>query len=534
MKNTVPKLSATIFLLLASGTGALGQEIESVRPRQKRPNIIFIMTDDHSRNAMSAYSRNLTETPNLDRIAEKGIKFNNAFVTNALCGPSRAVLLTGKFSHKNGFKSNDRDVFDGNQPSLPKHLQAAGYYTAIVGKWHLGSKPQGFDQYDILIDQGEYYAPRFFNGKDTIVEAGYVTEVITEKAIQILEKGKSSGRPILLMVHEKGPHRNWMPNVKDLAHHTERVFDLPATFFDEYDTRSSAAFKQDMKVENMYLGYDLKLELRNPEDETGTGGDARNNAFTWLNYGLSRMDGQERALWDRYYRPISAAYYSNSHRNADNLAHWKYNRYMNDYLLTVKSVDDEVGKLLDYLDHSGLAENTLVIYTSDQGFFLGEHGWYDKRFMYEPSLEIPLVMSYPGHIKENTQQDAIVQNVDFAPTMLSIAGVEVPSDMQGESLLPLLAGKKPKDWRTAIYYRYYENPEGVHHVERHLGIRTNRYKLIYFHEVDEWELYDLKKDPQEVRNVFDEKNYSSVKTKLKHRLKKLMSQYDDTVDKDID
>nr|WP_199162644.1 sulfatase [Elizabethkingia sp. ASV34] len=514
-----------ILGLVLFTTSVHGQDKNNVKSKEQKPNIIFIMTDDHSKRAMSAYSHDLIETPHLDKIAEKGIKFNNAFVTNSICGPSRAVFLTGKFSHINGFKSNDEDVFDGSQPTLPKYLKEAGYYTSVIGKWHLGSVPQGFDKFDILIDQGEYYSPRFFNGKDTVVVPGYATELITEKAIQLFEEQKNSGKPIFLMLHEKAPHRNWLPNTKDLNNVKDKEFPLPETFFDDYSTRSQAAFKQDMRIENMFLGYDLKVYLKQAKDETGTGGDSRNNSFTWLGADLSRMNKEQRAAWDQYYKPISDAYYSNKPIGTD-LLKWKYNRYMNDYLKTVKSVDDNVGELMEYLKKNGLDKNTLIIYTSDQGFFLGEHGWYDKRFMYEPSLQIPLVMSYPGHIKENITENALVQNVDLAPTILKAAGLPVPNDMQGNSLTPFFSGQKVKKWKDKLYYHYYENT--VHHVEKHLGIRTKQYKLIYFYDIKDWELYDLSKDPNEVKNLYHDPRYKKASDKLKLELKELIKKYKDT------
>ena len=522
MNTNTKGIICSFYLLFSAGVS--GQKKTDVTPHQK-PNIIFIMTDDHSKRAMSAYSHDLIETPHLDKIAENGIKFDNAFVTNSICGPSRAVFLTGKFSHINGFKSNDEDVFDGSQPTLPKYLKDAGYYTTIIGKWHLGSVPQGFDQFDILIDQGEYYSPRFFNGKDTVVTPGYATDLITEKAIRLFEEQKNSGKPVFMMLHQKAPHRNWLPDVKDLENSKDKEFPLPATFFDDYSTRSQAAVKQDMRIENMFLGYDLKVNLKQEKDETGTGGDSRNNSFTWLNSDLARMNKEQRMAWDKYYKPISDAYYNNKLIGAD-LLRWKYNRYMNDYLKTVKSVDDNIGILFDYLKKTGLDKNTLIIYTSDQGFFLGEHGWYDKRFMYEPSIQIPLVMSYPGYIKRHITEKALVQNVDLAPTILQAAGVPVPADMQGNSLMPFFTGRKVNNWRDKLYYHYYENT--VHHVEKHFGIRTTRYKLIYFYDIRDWELYDLKKDPHEVKNLYHNPRYKKTADQLKQQLKGLISQYKDT------
>lgn len=419
-----PILSVLIFLVSCAS--------QITDSENQKPNIIFIMTDDHARKAMSAYSDDLIQTPNLDRIAQEGIKFNNAYVTNSICGPSRAVALTGKHSHINGFKANF-DRFDGSQMTLPKYLSNAGYYTAIVGKWHLVSEPEGFDEYSIMVDQGEYYSPQFFDGIDTVSVEGYATEIITQKAINLFERQKNSGKPIFLMLHQKAPHRNWMPSINDLENGEEKRYPFPETFFDDYATRSKASVMQDMRVEDMYLGYDLKLYLK--ESESNSGGD-RNSAkysYSWLQGEFDRMTSAQKIAWEKYYKPITEAYYSNK-PIGDELLKWKYNRYMNDYLKSVKSVDDNVGILLDYLQKENLDQNTLIIYTSDQGFFLGEHGWFDKRFMYEPSLAIPLVMRYPGKIKGGISTDKLVQNLDFAPTILKAAGLEVPKEMQGKSL----------------------------------------------------------------------------------------------------
>ena len=509
-----------IVALLSSCNSA-----KKVAESNTKPNIIFVMTDDHARKAMSAYSPDLIETPNLDRIANEGIKFNNAFVTNSLCGPSRAVFLTGKFSHINGYRANF-DKFDGSQPTLPKYLGKAGYYTAIIGKWHLVSVPQGFDEFNILIDQGEYYSPRFFNGKDTISVKGYVTDLITEQAISLLEKQKNSGKPIFLMLHQKAPHRDWMPNVSDLK--GEKYYPLPETFFDDYKNRSQSAEMADMRIEDMYLGYDLKVYLKKPADETNSGGDPKSakNSYKWLQSEYDKMTTLQKTIWDEYYKPISDAYYNNK-PIGDSLVRWKYNRFMNDYLKTVKSVDDNMGVLLKYLDDSGLADNTLIIYTSDQGFFLGEHGWFDKRFMYEPSLTMPLVMRLPGKIKKNSVTNKLVQNLDLAPTIMKVAGLEIPDDMQGKPLDVFFKGKDPENWRKEIYYHFYES-NAWHTVQKHFGIRTERYKLIYFYDLKDWELYDLKNDANEMNNLYGQSKYRKIEDQLKLELKQLIAKYKDS------
>lgn len=515
------------FLLLIALGMALNGRSQSQKALSTRPNILFIMTDDHAKRAMSAYSTDLMQTPNLDRIANEGMRFTNACVTNAICGPSRAVILTGKFSHSNGFKTN-ADGFNGSQPTLPKYLQQVGYYTAIIGKWHLHSAPQGFNLYNILIDQGEYYSPQFYNGSDTVVEKGYVTNIITNKTIQLIENQKNKGRPFFIMMHHKAPHRSWMPYTEDLKNQQEKEFTPPTTFFDDYRSRSNAARLQDMRVENLYLGYDLKVYLKNASEETGTGGDkdkTRGKSFPWLYGDLKRMDAAQKELWEQYYMPLTQNFYKNNLRG-EALLRWKYNRYMNDYTRTVKSVDDNVGRLLDYLQKTGLDKNTIIIYTSDQGFFLGEHGWYDKRFMYEPTLEMPLAIRYPPLIRAGGVNHQLVQNLDFAPTMLDLAGVAVPADMQGVSLKPLLEGRSAKNWSKSIYYHYYENP-GIHFAERHFGVKTDRYKLIYFYDIKQWELYDLKTDPDEVQNLYNDKKYAGTVKTLKKELNRLIAKYKD-------
>lgn len=501
------------------------QENHQTNEAASMPNIIFIMTDDHAVDAISAYNDKLIRTPNIDRIAKQGLQFNEAFVTNSICGPSRAVILTGKMSHKNGFMANT-DVFDGNQASLPKYLQKAGYYTSIQGKWHLKTEPQGFDEYNILIDQGEYYQPRFYNGTDTSVTEGYTTNVITDKALAVLQKKKKSDKPIFLMVHHKAPHRNWMPDTTHLINGKEKEYPLPETFWDDYDSRSKAAKEQDMRIENMFLGMDMKMKLENGQaSETGTGGNPTAPSYKWWMRDYDRLTEAQQQVWDAYYDPIIQSF-KESKLSDKELTQWKYQRYMNDYLKCVQSVDDNVGRILDYLEENNMADNTLVIYTSDQGFYLGEHGWYDKRFMYEPSFRTPLLIQYPRRIKRSKSIHQLVQNVDFAPTILDAAGIPVPKEMQGKSLTPFFE-EKPAQWRENLYYHYYQ--DGVwHFVDKHLGIRTSRYKLIYFYEIDTWELYDLQTDPNELNNIYGQKSMQSLTDSLKSELKELIKHYDDT------
>lgn len=439
-----------------------------------RPNILFIMTDDHAAHALSCYDSKLNKTPHLDRIATGGVRFDRCFVTNSICTPSRAVLMTGKYSHLNGVPVFNR--FDGSQQTVSKLLQAAGYYTAIVGKWHLGSDPTGFDYWNILPGQGSYTKPVLYDKDGRKTYDGYATDVITDLTLDVL-KNRPADKPFFMMCHHKAPHRNWVPNDKYREEFKDKQFPEPATLFDDFATRTDAIREQKQSVGNDLNKSDLKLE-----PPAGLEGDA--------------------------------------------LKKWKYQRYMQDYLACVQSVDDNVGRLLDYLDANGLAQNTVVIYTSDQGFFLGDHGLYDKRFMYEPSLKMPFIVRWPNTIKPGTTQDAIATNCDFAPTFLDIAGQPVPPDMQGRSLVPLLKGARPADWRTAMYYRYYHDP-GDHNTRAHYGVRTETQKLIYYWKKDQWECYDLTKDPHELKNIYADPAAQETVAKLKIELARLRKELKD-------
>lgn len=483
--------------------------------QSQRPNIIFIMTDDHANRAVSCYDNSLIRTPNIDRIAREGVKFENSFVTNSICTPVRAILLTGKYSHLNGVRDN-ADSFDGSQTTFPKLLQQAGYQTAIIGKWHLKSAPTGFDHWNILIDQGEYYNPRMASGGDTVIVKGYTTDLLTEMALQYLDR-RDQSRPFCLLLHHKAPHRNWMPHPRHFSLFENDDIPLPETFWDHYSTRSAAAREQDMRIDDMFLSYDLKLMPEDFEKETGTGGAKGWDPLPDWNRAREGMTPDQRAAWDAHYDKMRKEFRENPPAGKD-LSIWKYRRYMQDYLRCVAAVDENVGKVLHYLDSTGLANNTLIVYSSDQGFYLGEHGWYDKRFMYEPSLRMPLAMRYPAKVKAGKTIDAMVLSLDFAPTFLDYAGAAIPQDMQGRSLRPLLEGKKSRSWRKDMYYQYFEYP-GIHRVKRHYGIRTQRYKLIHFYrDIDSWELYDLKKDPNEVSNIYNNPDYQQIAKKLKIRL----------------
>ena len=519
MKHYIHSILPLIPLALTACKGKQAQE----QPPETRHNILFIMTDDHTTQAISAYGSHLTNTPNIDRIANEGIRFDNCYATNALSGPSRACILTGKLSHKNGFKDN-ASVFDGDQQTFPKILQANGYQTAIIGKWHLISEPQGFDFWSILSgqhEQGDYYRPEFLENGLPIEEEGYVTDVITGKALQWLEN-RAPGKPFALMLHQKAPHRNWMPAQRHLGMFNDTTFPEPDNLFDDYATRSDAARQQDMSIAHSLHNY-WDFKLATPEELASE--DFPDKRFQSV---YNRMTDEEKARWNEAFAPRIAEYRSKK-MSGKELVRWKYQQYMRDYLATAQAVDDNIGRVLDYLQSTGELNNTLIIYTSDQGFFLGEHGFFDKRFMYEECQRMPLVMRLPKTIKAGSTTQSLAMNIDFAPTFLDLAGVEIPSDIQGTSLLPVLSseGKTPDDWRKAVYYHYYEFP-AEHSVKRHYGIRSDRHKLIHFyHDIDAWELYDLQTDPKEMNNLYDKPTYQSIQEKMKTLLEETKNRYED-------
>jgi arylsulfatase A-like enzyme len=424
------------------------------------------------------------------------------------------VVLTGKYSHLNGFAKNEGQApFDGSQQTFPKILQAAGYTTAIIGKWHLGSDPTGFDHWEVLPGQGHYYNPEFIDRNGRHTENGYVTELITDKSLKWISGAKASGKPFMLMMHHKAPHREWQPGPRELTLYKDVKFPEPATLFDDYSGRGRAAREQDMTIsKTMRIEEDLKLYK---------------DKGKMKNTGLNRMDAGQMEEWNKTYDPIIREFYE-SGLTGDELVRYKYQRYMQDYLACIAAVDKSVGQLLDYLRSNGLDKNTIVIYASDQGFYLGEHGWFDKRFMFEESYRTPLLIQWPGVVKAGSVNSDIVSNLDFAETILDMAGVSVPADMQGRSMVPVLKGKTPADWRKEHYYHYYEYP-AVHSVKRHYGISTERYKLMHFYyDIDEWELYDLKTDPMEMKNVYNDPSYATVRKDLHERLEKLRVQFRDT------
>jgi arylsulfatase A-like enzyme len=508
------KRSIVSFLLLMIGADS----ILAQKATTSRPNIIYIMSDDHAYQAISAYGYGLNQTPNLDALAQKGVLFTRAFVTNSICGPSRAVMLTGKHSHINGFKDN-HSTFDGNQQTVAKLLHSSGYQTAVVGKWHLISDPQGFDYWNIVPGQGLYNNPDFIeNGVRKRVD-GYVTNITTDFAINWLEK-RDKSKPFFLMYQQKAPHRNWMPEEKYYHLFDSTQFPLPGNYFDDYRSRSRAAREQEMEIAtHMHDAYDLKLALDLPKDKQA------GLAANWSNI-FDRFTPEQKKKWEDAYGPMIEQF-KKANLSGRELAVWKYQRYMKDYLRCVQSIDDNVGRLMEYLKANGLDKNTIIIYTSDQGFYLGEHGWFDKRFMYEESFRTPLIISWPGVTNKKTTTNSMVQNLDFAETILEMAGLPTPPDMQGKSIVPLLKGKQKGNVHDALYYHFYENQE--HKVAKHIGVRTDRYKLIYFYENKEWELYDLEKDKSEMHNVYNAGSYSKVQKMMKEKLGELIKHYKDDV-----
>ncbi|MBO5538837.1 MAG: sulfatase [Prevotella sp.] len=518
----------------------------------QRPNIIYIMSDDHAYQAISAYNHpigRLAPTPNIDRLANEGMRFDNAFVENSLSSPSRACTITGLYSHQNGQRMLLEGI-DSTRTFFSEVLQQAGYQTGMIGKWHLMCKPKGFDHYSVFWDQGSYYNPEFLsetsNGK-YIREEGYATELITQHAIAFLEQ-RDPQKPFCLMVHHKAPHRSWFPATQHLGMYDQVTFPIPETMWDDYSTRGSAAHTQKMEIDDdMELALDLKV------DSVGAG--PVNFRKTIAEYG--RMNDEQKRANEAYFGRRYEQFQHDSLTGRE-LVEWKYQTYLRDYLAVIHSVDESVGQLLDYLDQHGLTENTIVVYTSDQGFYMGEHGWFDKRFMYEESMHTPLLIRYPREIKAGTVCTDMVQNIDYAPTFIDYAQAEKPEEMTGLSLAPLFKGKKPRNWRTSLYYHYYDYPSW-HVTRKHDGVRTERYKLIHFYgrgganaqqenkfqnmpgtreynsfqwmrrsgyiendpDIDYMELYDLKADPNELNNIYGKPGTE----KITRQLQKLLNNY---------
>lgn len=513
-----PSLSRRQFCGALAGAAAAGflQPGPASARSAPPPNIVFIFSDDHAWQAVSAYGSRLNRTPNIDRIAREGMRFDACLVPNSICAPSRATVLTGKYSHMNGVRDNAA-AFDGAQQTFPKLLRAAGYQTAFVGKWHLKSDPTGFDYWEVLPGQGNYYNPDFVRASGRHRRQGYVTDIVADLSLDWLRNGRDPAKPFLLMSQHKAPHRNWMPAPDKLALYDGVVFPEPPNLFDRYDHRASPASRQEMEIDHhMTLMSDLKLV---PE---GVAPDDRDYKSFLGEYG--RMTPEQKRAWDAAYGPRSAAFYRAAPKGAE-LVRWKYQRYMQDYLRCVASLDDAVGRLLGWLDEAGLAKNTIVVYASDQGFFLGEHGWFDKRWIYEESLRTPCLVRWPRVTRPGSACGELTSNLDFAETMLDAAGVAVPADMQGRSLVPLLRGRTPAGWRRSFYYHYYE--KGTHNVAPHRGVRTSRYTLAHYYETDEWELFDLRKDPREMRSVYAEPGYAKVVAELKGELERLRREVGD-------
>lgn len=502
------------FFLLAILLAVLGPALAQ-SAKDKRPNILWIFTDDHSYQTIGAYGgrfKSLDPTPNLDRLASEGMRFDRCYVENSICAPSRAALLTGKLSHKHG-KLDNRVPFNHDQQQFQKILRTVGYETAMVGKIHLNGKMQGFDYWEVLKGQGHYENPVFYSADGSKEYEGYTTDIITDQALKWLEGKRDRSKPFMLMVHHKAPHRAWIPKREHMAMYEDVAIPEPDTLFDDYRTRGAAAREQDLNIErSMNLNRDLKLNWepfakRNASDHHKRIQRSLDDRFDERREAFAKMDLKGREL-----------------------VRFKYQTYLKDYLRCIHSVDENIGRMLDYLEASGLSENTIVMYASDQGFYMGEHGWFDKRFMYEESFRTPFIVKWPGKVKPNSVNTDLVQNIDFAETFLDIAGARIPEDMQGRSLVPLLKGERSKNWRKSLYYHYYEYP-GAHSVRRHEGVAGKRFKLIRFYGPDvpggeEWELYDLKNDPSELNNLYENPEYEKRIKSMKTELKRLKEQYE--------
>ena len=490
-------LTGLLASLLLGGQG--------VAAETQRPNILFIFADDLTCQAVSAYgeARRLLDTPHMDRLAKEGIRFDRCLVTNSICGPSRATILTGKYSHRNGFYNNTNSRFDGSQQTFPKLLQAAGYSTAVIGKWHLVSNPTGFDHWHILPGQGLYYNPPMIKNGEPVKHTGYVTDIITDLSLDWL-KNRDRSKPFLLMSQHKAPHREWAPALRHLGWDQDRQYPEPPTLFDDYAGRSKAVRDHDMGLDRTFTDLDAKLVAP------------------------PNMNAEQLREWNAYYAPRNEQF-REANLTGKELVRWRYNRYMHDYLACVKAIDENIGRLLEFLEEDGSADNTIVICSSDQGFFLGEHGWFDKRWIFEESLRSPLLARWPGVTPPGTVNGHIVSLLDFAETFLDLAGLPIPGDMQGRSLVPLLRGTPPQDWRTSLYYHYYEFPV-PHRVRPHYGVITDRFKLIHYYkpDLDDWELLDRQQDPLEVKNFYNDPTYAETVQQLQAELVRLRQVVGDT------
>ena len=494
----------------------------------QKPNIVFIFSDDHAPHAIGAYNgwlKSVNPTPRIDELAKQGMLFEKSFCTNSICGPSRAVIMTGKHSHKNGFMNNG-NTFNWNQQTFPKILRKAGYTTALYGKSHLKGNPKGFDDWKVLPGQGDYYNPDLITPKGRVRIDGHCTDVVTDLAVEWLKAGRDKTKPFMLMVQHKAPHRNWMPALRHLPLYDDVKIPEPATLFDKWEDNAPPARHQELEIDrHMDINYDLFLDLT--ADYEGTPSQKRQDRSAWRN--MKKMTKDQLSSWRAFYGPRDKAFHE-AKLSGKELVRWKFQRYAKNYLRCVRGVDDSVGKIQDTLKDLKLDDNTVVIYSSDQGFYIGDHGWYDKRWMYEESLMMPLIVKWPGVTKPDSRSDQMVQNLDYAQTFLEMAGAEIPANMQGRSLVPILKNGKADNWRKSIYYHYYEYPS-VHMVPRHYGIRTERYKLIHFYQFgNEWEMYDLKEDPDELTNIYGRADKKSLQTDLEQQLKAIRKFYDDNSD----
>ncbi len=517
MKNRLLSLVAAIFSLASVLTA-----------KDQRPNILFVFSDDHAPHAIGAYNgwlKSVNPTPEIDRLARGGMLFEKSFCSNSICGPSRAVIMTGKHSHKNGFMNNGNS-FNWNQQTFPKLLQKSGYQTAIYGKSHLKGRPQGFDDWAVLPGQGMYYNPDiiFPDGRRKV--DGHCTDVVTDLAVDWLKKSRNKSKPFMLMVQHKAPHRCWMPALRHLKLYNDKPLPEPETLFDNYQDNAPPARHQEMEIDrHMDPNYDLFVDLT--ADFDGTPIQQRQDRSARNN--MKRMTPAQMKAWRAHYGPRDEAFHK-ANLKGKALVRWKFQRYAKNYLRCVKGVDESLGRLRATLKELDLDDNTVVIYSSDQGFYIGDHGWYDKRWMYEESLKMPFIVNWPGVTKPGSRDTHLIQNLDYAETFLDIAGAKIPADMQGHSLVPLLKGQSPKDWRTSIYYHYYEYPS-FHMVPRHYGIRTERYKLMHFYRFgNEWEMYDLKTDPDELQNLYGKKGTAKLAADLKKQLRALQKHYEDDSD----
>ena len=494
----------------------------------QKPNIVFIFSDDHAPHAIGAYNgwlKSVNPTPRIDELAKQGMLFEKSFCTNSICGPSRAVIMTGKHSHKNGFMNNG-NTFNWNQQTFPKILRKAGYTTALYGKSHLKGNPKGFDDWKVLPGQGDYYNPDLITPKGRVRIDGHCTDVVTDLAVEWLKTGRDKTKPFMLMVQHKAPHRNWMPALRHLPLYDDVKIPEPATLFDKWEDNAPPARHQELEIDrHMDINYDLFLDLT--ADYEGTPSQKRQDRSAWRN--MKKMTKDQLNSWRAFYGPRDKAFHE-ANLSGKELVRWKFQRYAKNYLRCVRGVDDSVGKIQDTLKNLKLDDNTVVIYSSDQGFYIGDHGWYDKRWMYEESLMMPLIVKWPGVTKPDSRSVQMVQNLDYAQTFLEMAGAEIPSNMQGRSLVPILKNGKADDWRKSIYYHYYEYPS-VHMIPRHYGIRTERYKLIHFYQFgNEWEMYDLKEDPDELTNIYGKADKKSLQKDLKEQLVAIRKFYDDNTD----